>query len=41
MVDMGEEMTNLVIANRSYQANLTVMDRARDAYLKALEIGRK
>lgn len=41
VVDMSEEMTNLLIASRSYQANLAVMDRVRDAYLKALEIGRR
>ena len=41
VVDMAEEMTNLIIASRGYQANLAVMDRVRDAYLKALEIGRR
>lgn len=41
VVDMSEEMTNMMIASRSYQANLNVMDRVRDAYLKALEIGRR
>ena len=39
-VDLSEEMTNLMIATRGYQANLAVVDRARDTYLKALEIGR-
>ena len=39
-VDLSEEMTNLMIATRAYQANLAVVDRARDTYLKALEIGR-
>ena len=41
VVDMSEEMTNLMIASRTYQANLSVMDRVRDAYLKALEIGHR
>lgn len=41
VVDMSEEMTNMLIASRAYQANLNVMDRVRDAYLKALEIGRR
>ena len=41
VVDMSEEMTNMIIASRSYQANLNVMDRVRDAYVKALEIGRR
>jgi flagellar basal-body rod protein FlgC len=34
-------MTNMLIAQRSYQANLSVMDRARDAYKAALSIGVK
>ena len=41
LVDMTEEMTNLLIATRTYQANLSVVDRARDAYMAALQIGRR
>ena len=41
LVDMSEEMTNLMIASRTYQANLSVMDRVRDAYMQALQIGRR
>ena len=41
VVDMSEEMTNLVMAQRFYQVNLTVMTSAREAYMKALEIGRR
>ena len=40
VVDMSEEMTNLVMAQRFYQVNLSVLSAARDAYAKALEIGR-
>jgi len=40
VVDLATQMTDLLIATRAYQANLAVMDRVRDAYLKALEIGR-
>ena len=40
VVDMSEEMTNLVAAQRYYQLNLSVLGAARDAYQKALEIGR-
>jgi flagellar basal-body rod protein FlgC len=40
-VDLSEEMTNLLIAQRGYQANLSVMDRVRDAYKAALGIGVK
>ena len=39
-VDMGDQMTQLMIAQRGYQANLSVIDRARDAYQQALSIGR-
>jgi flagellar basal-body rod protein FlgC len=37
-VDLSEEMTNMLIAQRSYQANLSVIDRVRDAYKAALSI---
>lgn len=40
-VDLTEEMTNMMIAQRSYQANLSVMDRVRDSYKAALGIGVK
>ena len=39
-VDLAEQMTNLIIAQRAYQANVTVFERARDAYSRALEIGK-
>jgi flagellar basal-body rod protein FlgC len=39
-IDMGDQMTQLMIAQRGYQANLAVIDRARDAYQQALSIGR-
>ena len=39
-VNLIDQMTNLVIAQRAYQANVTVFERARDAYLRALEIGK-
>lgn len=38
-VDLGDQMTQLMIAQRGYQANLAVVDRARDSYLQALRIG--
>lgn len=40
-VELSEEMTNMLIAQRSYQANLSVMDRVRDSYKAALSIGVK
>ncbi len=38
-VDLTEEMTNMMMASRLYQANLTVMQQARDSYAQALRIG--
>mgnify|MGYP001271673705 CR=1 FL=1 len=38
-MDLSTQMTNLIIAQRAYQANVTVFERARDAYQRALEIG--
>lgn len=38
-VDMTEEMTNMIMASRLYQANLSVMQQARDSYTQALRIG--
>jgi flagellar basal-body rod protein FlgC len=37
-VDAVAEMVNLLSATRSYEANLTVMDAAKNLMLKALEI---
>jgi flagellar basal-body rod protein FlgC len=37
--DLTLEMTNLLIAQRGYQANVTVASRARDTYKQALSIG--
>jgi flagellar basal-body rod protein FlgC len=39
-VDLGDQMTQLMMAQRGYQANLSVIDRARDLYLQALNLGR-
>ncbi|MGY6499379.1 MAG: flagellar basal body rod protein FlgC [Acidimicrobiales bacterium] len=39
-MDLSDQMTNLIIAQRAYQANVTVFERARDSYLRGLEIGR-
>jgi flagellar basal-body rod protein FlgC len=39
-MNLSDQMTNMVIAQRAYQANVTAFRSARDAYLKALEIGR-
>ena len=39
-MDLETQMTSLIVAQRSYQANVTVFERARDSYQRALEIGR-
>lgn len=39
-VTLDREMTNLLIANRTYSMNLSVMERAVGAYRAALQIGR-
>jgi flagellar basal-body rod protein FlgC len=39
-IDMGSQMTQLIMAQRGYQANLAVVDRAKDAYQAALQLGR-
>lgn len=39
-VDMSTQMTNLIVAQRAYSANVTVFQGARDTYLRALEIGK-
>ncbi|GMA35666.1 MULTISPECIES: flagellar basal body rod protein FlgC [Demequina] len=39
-IDMSSQMTQLIMAQRGYQANAGVIDRARDMYSTALTIGR-
>jgi flagellar basal-body rod protein FlgC len=39
-IDLGDQMSQLLVAQRGYQANLAVVDRVRDAYQQALNIGR-
>jgi flagellar basal-body rod protein FlgC len=39
-VDLVVEMTNMLSATRSYEANLAVVDAAKRMALKALDIGR-
>ncbi|MEW1955613.1 flagellar basal body rod C-terminal domain-containing protein [Terrabacter sp. NPDC080008] len=39
-IDMGEQMGSLIMAQRGYQANAQVVDRARSMYEAALQIGR-
>jgi flagellar basal-body rod protein FlgC len=39
-IDMGEQMSALIMAQRGYQANAAVVDRAKTAYEAAIQIGR-
>ncbi len=39
-IDMASQMTQLIMAQRGYQANASVVDRAREMYTTALQIGR-
>jgi flagellar basal-body rod protein FlgC len=39
-VDMSSQMTQLIMAQRGYQANAAVVDRAKATYEAALQIGR-
>ena len=37
-IDLGDQMVMLIQAQRSYQMNLQVIDRARESYQQALQI---
>ncbi|HEV7949217.1 MAG TPA: flagellar basal body rod C-terminal domain-containing protein [Glaciihabitans sp.] len=39
-IDMAEQMGALILAQRGYQANAAVVDRAKTSYEAALQIGR-
>lgn len=39
-VDMVKEMVDLMSASRSYEANVTSINAAKNMYLKAMEIGK-
>ncbi|MGT2425892.1 flagellar basal body rod protein FlgC [Amnibacterium kyonggiense] len=39
-IDLGEQMSTLIMAQRGYQANAAVVDRAKTSYEAALQIGR-
>jgi flagellar basal-body rod protein FlgC len=39
-VELAKEMTDLITAQRSYEANVTAIQTAKSLYTKALEIGR-
>lgn len=39
-VDLGDQMSEMIMAQRGYQANLSAVDRAREAYQAAIQLGR-
>jgi flagellar basal-body rod protein FlgC len=39
-MNLGDQMTNMILAQRGYQANLAAIERARSAYEQALSLGR-
>jgi flagellar basal-body rod protein FlgC len=39
-IDLGEQMSDLILAQRGYEANASVVDRAKATYEAALQIGR-
>jgi len=39
-VELAKEMTDMITAQRSYEANVTAVQTAKSIYTKALEIGR-
>lgn len=40
-IDMNEQMTSMIMAQRGYQANISVVERARNVYESALRIGQR
>ena len=40
-IDLGDQMTQMMIAQRGYQANLSVVKHAQDAYTQALQLGKR
>jgi flagellar basal-body rod protein FlgC len=39
-IDLGGQMAQMIMAQRAYQANLAVVDRARDSYTAAINLGK-
>jgi flagellar basal-body rod protein FlgC len=39
-VDLGTQMTDMIMAQRAFQANASVVDRAKDTYEAAINIGK-
>jgi flagellar basal-body rod protein FlgC len=39
-IDLGEQMTTMIMAQRGYQANIANLDRVRAVYQAAIQMGR-
>lgn len=39
-IELSDQMTHLIMAQRGYQANLSSVERAREAYTAAVNLGR-
>jgi flagellar basal-body rod protein FlgC len=39
-IDLGGQMSQMMMAQRAYQANLAVVDRAKDSYTAAINLGK-
>ena len=39
-IDLGEQMTSMIMAQRGYQANAANLDRVRTSYQAAIQMGR-
>ena len=40
-IDLGDQMSQMIMAQRGYQANLAVVERATNAYQAALQLGKR
>ena len=40
-IDLGDQMSAMMMAQRGYQANLAVVERATNAYQAALQLGKR
>lgn len=39
-IDLGEQLTTMIMAQRGYQANISNLDRVRASYQAAIQMGR-
>jgi flagellar basal-body rod protein FlgC len=39
-IDLGDQMTEMIMAQRGYQANISNLDRVRGAYQAAIQMGK-